>query len=167
MALGPTNPSPAQAHVGLVVYPKQLAVEHAGGDDRHHDAGHLLGLPCLSSLAMQTPTRLPILFPLACGHLLLSASPLPGGPRSSPERALAQPWPTATRSQGTVSVIFVDDVFLPVQDRGVQFLPQPLLASSGSRRRRRRPPSIAPPTRIPSVRRRLLELQGEPLFVFP
>ena len=31
--------------MGLVGYPKQLAVEHAGGDDRHHDAASPLGHP--------------------------------------------------------------------------------------------------------------------------
>src|SRR3954471_6276128 len=57
MCLGPTQPSPDQAHVGLVVYPKHLAVEYAEGDDRHHDADDLPE-PTLASSARHAAPRL-------------------------------------------------------------------------------------------------------------
>src|SRR3954464_4509005 len=66
MALGPTRPSLARAHVGLVVYPKQLAVEHAGGDDRHHDAGDHPEAPRPPPRATESAAS-PALFPLAPG----------------------------------------------------------------------------------------------------
>ena len=60
MALGPTNPSPAQAHVGLVVYPKQLAVEHAGGSDCHRDADDVPRLPEAYPRATETHAYAPV-----------------------------------------------------------------------------------------------------------
>jgi len=95
--------------MGLVVYPKKLAVEHAGGDDCHHDAGDPLDHPLPLLRVAETASHPLSPFPLPCGsspsspvrsreglsapkitdegergqRRLLAEPPCPGGPQAS------------------------------------------------------------------------------------
>src|SRR4051812_9625661 len=128
LASGPTSCTPAQAHEGLVVYPKQLAVEHAGGDDRHLDDESRLGLPGLPLLATTSP-RSPFLLPLA--RLSLSRSPLADffasreEPSASAEHHRGPAWPSPLRSRSDVSHVFPVVDSLTKKRIGRLFVPEP------------------------------------------
>src|ERR1041385_5150998 len=139
-AFSPTNPpeptSLAQPADSSVVFLHLLAVEHAEPRRGHRDGQAVHASSPSLSPRQGNPLEAPRQFPLSLDLLPLSSSPLPCVPRSSPERASTQPWPTAPSRQAVVSseaptVVFVKPC--------LQFAPSPPTTRPFSTSRRRPP----------------------------